>query len=431
MTVPESSVLSETAEPKLTDVMLAMDVVDSLRHEESLVARALNEEARTKLMVERVRAAYAGQGIEVSDATIEAGVIALKERQYVYEPPAPGLRTRFYSAWTRRGRIGRGFGLFAGVVALIGAGYVGFVQYPRAQQLVADVDSLNASISVASVDLKTLEQRRVMLNAALDRSASDVPTGIRDGFEAEVARARQSSVLAARKLVEASTLTQAASYTSDNYSRLAQPANRQLNSQQALLVDATTALDSLEGSLGRLERLKGLPDELSLLHTEALAAALEPAVDAQIDSIYRAALSKLRQGDAVGASEEADRLKSMILDLDLAYTLSIVSRPGERSGVIRAPESNDEANNYYLIVEALDNNGKALRLPVRSEEDGAVRQLTAWGLRVDRRTYERVGADKQSDGIVDNRVAGTKRRGYLNVDYAISTTGNTLTEWRD
>lgn len=104
----------------LTDVMLAMDVVDTLRHEERLVARALNDEAREEALVARVRGAYAAQGIEVSQAMIEAGVAQLKAREYHYEPPAPGFYTRLLTAWTRRGRHARSAGFFAGLAAIIG-----------------------------------------------------------------------------------------------------------------------------------------------------------------------------------------------------------------------------------------------------------------------------------------------------------------------
>ena len=40
---------------KLDDLMLAMDVVDTLRHEERLVSRELNEAARESELVERLR----------------------------------------------------------------------------------------------------------------------------------------------------------------------------------------------------------------------------------------------------------------------------------------------------------------------------------------------------------------------------------------
>ena len=76
----------------LDDMMLAMDVVDTLRHRERLVERELNEEAREEQLIERLRALYKGQGIEVPDSVIARGVEALKESRFVYTPPKLGLR---------------------------------------------------------------------------------------------------------------------------------------------------------------------------------------------------------------------------------------------------------------------------------------------------------------------------------------------------
>ena len=51
----------------LDDVMIAMDVVDTLRHREDLVRRELNEEGRESELIARLRQIYRDQGIEVPD----------------------------------------------------------------------------------------------------------------------------------------------------------------------------------------------------------------------------------------------------------------------------------------------------------------------------------------------------------------------------
>ncbi|MEM8547192.1 MAG: DUF6384 family protein, partial [Pseudomonadota bacterium] len=119
--------------PGLSDVMLAMDVVDTLRHEQRLVARALNAEAKEAALIERVRAAYAAQGIEVSDAVIAQGVQALKDREFEYTPPQPGLKTRLLIAWINRRRIGGSVLVLATLVGTIWAGWWGFVERPKAK----------------------------------------------------------------------------------------------------------------------------------------------------------------------------------------------------------------------------------------------------------------------------------------------------------
>lgn len=83
----------------LDEVMLAMDVVDTLRHREDLALRELAGEARERQLLERLREIYHQQGIEVPDAVLKEGVKALAESRFVYTPPKPGLGTslaRFY-----------------------------------------------------------------------------------------------------------------------------------------------------------------------------------------------------------------------------------------------------------------------------------------------------------------------------------------------
>ena len=57
-----------------------MDVVDTLRHQENLVSRELDEERREAELIERLRQIYRGQGIEVPDRVLQEGVKALKEQ---------------------------------------------------------------------------------------------------------------------------------------------------------------------------------------------------------------------------------------------------------------------------------------------------------------------------------------------------------------
>lgn len=89
---------------RLEGLMLAMDVVDTLRHQVDLAEHALSERERDAALVARIRSIYAGQGIEVSDAVIVEGVEALKRDRFVYRPPRAGpgrLLARMYVARDR------------------------------------------------------------------------------------------------------------------------------------------------------------------------------------------------------------------------------------------------------------------------------------------------------------------------------------------
>ncbi|WP_428671930.1 DUF6384 family protein, partial [Roseibium sp.] len=82
----------KTSDAPLDDLMMAMDVVDTLRHEEGQIAKELKTDERDAAMVERLRQVYAAQGIEVSEEILRAGVEDLKRDRFVYTPPAAGFQ---------------------------------------------------------------------------------------------------------------------------------------------------------------------------------------------------------------------------------------------------------------------------------------------------------------------------------------------------
>jgi hypothetical protein len=293
----------------LDELMLAMDVVDTLRHKELVLARELTAEDRDAKLVEQLREIYTSQGIVVTDEILQRGVDALREERFLFPQPEPSLSRTLARAYVTRDRWGK----------LAGAGV--------------------AVVAIAAIALQLL----VWGPAA--REATEVPAELTAAFAA----------------LDANT-------------------------------DDPAALD---------------PARAELATGQAAVA----------------------QGDFDAARAATAEIAAMNARVQAQYELRIVSRPGEQSAVWRYPEDNDAARNYYLIVEAIAPNGEALRLPVTSEEDGRTRGVRTWGLRVDEATYNRVGADKQDDGIIQNNVVGRKNRGVLEREYTVPTTGAAITEW--
>jgi hypothetical protein len=96
---------------ELNEVMLAMDVVDTLRHQQSVVDRELGAEDHDQALIEKVRKIYADQGLTVSDDVIAEGVRALREERFTYRPPGKSFQltlARVYinrGRWTKRGAL--------------------------------------------------------------------------------------------------------------------------------------------------------------------------------------------------------------------------------------------------------------------------------------------------------------------------------------
>lgn len=102
--------------------MLAMDVVDTLRHRDHLVARELNEEERDRQLIARLREIYSSQGIEVTDEILAEGVRALKEQRFVYTPPESSFSVTLARLYVRRHVWGKAaLGIVAAILIVWGA----------------------------------------------------------------------------------------------------------------------------------------------------------------------------------------------------------------------------------------------------------------------------------------------------------------------
>ena len=293
----------------LDDVMLAMDVVDTLRHRQLLVERELNTEAREQTLIKRLREIYAAQGIDVPDHVLAEGVAALDEERFVYTPPEPGWRVTLAHLYITRGTWGKALLAILAMIIAVAIVYTTMISGPQQRRL-------------AALPGELATQRQAIIELT------------------EVPGARERA--------------------------------------QQYLVQGQAAL---------------------------------------------------REEDADAAGKAVVSLKELRAQLEQEYTVRIISRPGESSGVWRMPDVNTEARNYYVIVEAVTEDGSTLTLPVRNEEDGKTYKVNKWALRVSEQLYEQIAADKSDDGIIQQRDFGVKRRGQLTPDYAMPTTGAALTAW--
>ena len=119
-----SDVTAKPAAP-LDELMLAMDVVDTLRHRQDLATRELDGVNREQQLIDKLRAIYHQQGIEVTDDILKEGVSALAESRFVYDPPKPGLGTTLARLYVGRKRWGKPVGAALVAVLVLGTGYFG------------------------------------------------------------------------------------------------------------------------------------------------------------------------------------------------------------------------------------------------------------------------------------------------------------------
>lgn len=301
----------------LDDVMLAMDVVDTLRHNQDLVTRELSVADREKQLIDKLREIYRQQGIEVSDQILKEGVNALNESRFVYTPPKPGLGTTLARLYVARKRW------LPAVATLIVFLAVGFGGYFFAY--------------------KPFEQSQI------------------------------------------------------------EAAQRQLQ------VELPAQMDAVYDTIFEETKVQQAANQADELRIRGKAYA--------------------KEGDKADAEKALAEMVAIRDTLRQVYSVKVVNRQDVRSGFWRIPDSNTEATNYYLVVEALDDDGNALKLPILNEESGKTEVVDIWGVRVPESVYRTVEADKRDDGIIQGNIVGLKQYGFLDVDYAVPVLGGAVTKW--
>ena len=299
----------EVPRAKLEDIMVAMDVVDTLRHRQGMVERELGTDARREQLLERLRKIYAEQGMDAPDHILEEGIKALDEDRFKYYPSKKNFSTTLAHIYVSRKAWGKPLAALLLVGAALYAGNYFLNERPQ---------------------------------------------------------------------------------------------------QQAL---------------------EALPSALQHTYDEIQAIAKNPQVVAQAQELKGSASAALTNSKPNVAESLLSDMENILTQLRISYTIRVVSRPGEQSGVWRIPDVNSNARNYYLIVEAVGGGNNVLTLPVLNEESGKLSDVDMWGVRVDYRTFNSVAADKRDDGIIQKNIVGDKPAGYLKPKYKIATSGATITQW--
>lgn len=406
----------------LDEVMLAMDIVDTLRHDRSTVERELDADTRDETLVERIRQIYAGQGIEVTDDLIRKGVEALKQDRFAYVPPKPSFALRLAGAYVERWKWFRN-SLIAGV--LLSGGYVA-MQLPQQWQDSRTYSAYEERVDDLDKRLRTTDQRIGALGRWHDAQS------VLDGSASAAIGARVDAVATALQRVRKQRTTLEVvgkPVASTDYLAHQQERNQGFDRSLAQLAGMEGELSAVERSVQEADQLRALVLRFSASSTILSAADLQPAVQAEVSGVRQQAEGALRAGDVALAEPSVRRLEQIAAQLTQAYELRIVSQSGVKSGVWRYPVDNPDGRNYYLVVEAIGESGTPLLLPITNEETQQIQSVSRYAVRVPEAVYEGVKADKLDNGLIDAPLVGIKRRGELDVDFKVPVAGGYITEW--
>ena len=418
-----------TKKIELNEIMLAMDVVDTLRHQQSLVERELGADDRDQALIDKVRKIYADQGLEVSDEIIASGVKALREDRFTYTPPKKSFQLTLAHLYVNRGSWAKRGVLLVAALLAVYLVYQFFVVAPQKRSREKAVHAINLridgqrdQISVAKERMKRLNQSLVKAKEAGLSEASAASRGLVDQAARDIAAA-QEKVQALEKL-EITTVADL-----NQKAEKADALTDRLEKRKELISALSGHLDNAENAATALDELKILPEKLKDQRDRAVSESRQNDARQQAEKLYKDAMTALERGDVAAAQNGYASLQQLYDQLVQEYELRIVSREGARSGVWRVPQNNPNARNYYVVVEAVSADGKRLTFPITSEEDGKTSTVKQWGLRVKASVFEQIKRDKMDDGIINNKVFALKKRGYLKPEYLIPTTGGAITQW--
>lgn len=180
------------ADPKpqsFDDVMLAMDIVDTLRHRELVLDKELGGAERKEALVKRLKEIYHAQGIEVPDRILEDGVKALEEHRFVYNPPKDSFAVSLAHLYINRGRWAPPLAFIAAAALFVTAAYEFGFERPR------EAAAEKARIELSATLPQQLGEAR---GAALALAAGDAARGrIEASFGDGIAAAKSGDAKAA------------------------------------------------------------------------------------------------------------------------------------------------------------------------------------------------------------------------------------------
>ena len=153
----------------LEDLMVAMDVVDTLRHERGIAVRELDNEGRRERLLARLREMYQAQGIEVPDHVLKEGIEALEQERFQYQPVEASWKTKLAQLWVSRGRWKKPIGIVAVIASLFGGAYVVTDVLPEQQQQAAQekmIVEMPAQLNASLRHIKTITNDPEILDDA-------------------------------------------------------------------------------------------------------------------------------------------------------------------------------------------------------------------------------------------------------------------------
>ena len=396
------------------EVLRVMDAAQVI-HERQAALRE-HEELDREATIRDIQIMYEELGDLVDAEVIERALDEYLAQRYAFTPAPAGFRKRLALLYIQRGRVTKRVLLpAAGVAAVV---WVGVAGVGLARQRALEFDTDRFQVEVAGLEANR-ESGLNEIEALLARGTPpDLPPADVEEFSAGLASAE-------RRLGDvAATLAPIAEEASRG--GLTRAAIDGLRGRADFIAsDLGTARSEISGAGALVERharLGTFEPEIAGLHAALLTEAVEELARERAAVLRRSADAQLAARDVDGLEETARRYRQLHKQVASEYEIVIVA------GVWRRHDELPGVRNHYLRVQAIAADGSRVPVVIRNEEYGTTAEVTEWAERVPQEVYDRVGADKQDNGIIDDDDFGFKRRGFVTAERNYEDLGQ-ITRW--
>ena len=395
------------------EVLRVMDAAQVIHERQAALEE--HESFDREAMIRDIQLMYEELGDLVDTRTIEKALDEYLSRRYAFEPAPAGLRRSLALMYIGRGWIAKRVLAPTAAAAVLVWGGLQTVDVARQRAFAGESDAFRAEVAALVARSGTARGR---LDALI---ATDLPPD----FPAVDAGAVSADIREAGRTLAAADemLATLAAAAADDLDRTGLENLRAAAQRASVQLDL--ARDGMTGADARIlrhARLLTYEPEADRLHAAVVAAAVEDVALERAAALRATAERQLAARDADGLGETV-RLYEELHALVAAECEIVVT-----GGVWRYSNDDPGIRNHYLLVRALGSDGQPVPFPIRNEETGVTRPVSVWGERVPQEVYDRVGADRRDNGIIDDEEFGFKRRGFITAERRYPDVGQ-ITEW--
>jgi len=399
-------------EPK--ELLRVMDAAQVLQERQAALSE--HEELDREGTIREIQIMYEELGDLVDTRVIEEALDEYLAQRYAFVSPPPGFGKRLALLYIRRGWVAKRVLLpAAGAAALVWGGLAGAGMIQQ-RALEADTDRLRVEVAGLEATRESgLNEIEALLSSG---TPPDLPPADVDAFNSGLASAE-------RRLdeVAATPAPLADEASRDDLTRDAiDELRRRTTFVESDLGAARSEVSEAGALVERHARLLALEPEIAGLHAAVLAEAVEDLALERAATLRRSADAQLAARDADGLEETARSYRQLHQQVGAEYEIVIVG------GFWRDHNELPNVRNHYVRVQAIAPDGTRVPIVIRNEEYGITSEVTEWAERVPREVYDRVRADKQDNGIIDDDDFGFKRRGFVTAERNYEDLGQ-ITEW--